>query len=83
MYKIVEAIANEQTPETPNEFADLLDIPEHKISLWAAVHILERLPTDKEKEEKALTIIKTESQGDSADAIGYQFWLKNWNENNK
>ena len=83
MYEIVEAIGYEKTHETSEQFVELLDISDHKTNLWAAIHILERLPIDTQTERKGLEIIKTAAQGDSADAMGYQGWLNDWNEKNK
>ncbi|MBB6613165.1 hypothetical protein H7F15_19150 [Pontibacter sp. Tf4] len=83
MSKIVEKIATGQTPEKTAQFIDLLNIPEHKTSLWAAIHILEKLSVNKENEQKALSVINLAAQGDSADALGYQYWLKNWKQNQK
>jgi hypothetical protein len=83
MYEIVEAIGYEQTKETPEQFAGLLDISDNKTNLWAAIHILERLPTDSDTEDKALEIIRKAAQGDGADAMGYQLWLDDWNKKNK
>lgn len=83
MYKIVEAIRYEQTDETPKQFAGLLDIPGNKTNLWAAIHLLELLPTSPDTEEKALAIINDAANGDSADAMGYQYWLNSWTEKNK
>ncbi|MEZ4847295.1 MAG: hypothetical protein R3B93_01405 [Bacteroidia bacterium] len=84
MYEIVETIGLEQTAETIEHFARLLDISENKTNLWAAIHLLERLSVTSETEEKALNIIRVAAQGESADAMGYQFWLNDWNgKNNK
>ena len=83
MYEIVEAIGYKKTEETPEQFARLLNISDNKTNLWASIHILERIPIDSETEEKALDIIRTAAQGDSADAMGYQFWLNDWNGKNK
>lgn len=80
MYEIVEAIGYEQTNETPEQFAGLLDISDNKTNLWAAIHILERLPTDSDIEKRALEIIRTATKGESADAMGYQSWLEDWNK---
>ena len=82
MYEIAGAIGYEQTEETPEQFARLLDISDNKTNLWAAIHILERIPIDSATEEKALDIIRTAAQGDGAGAKGYQFWLNDWNKKN-
>jgi hypothetical protein len=78
MYEIAEKIGYEQTTETIDDFAKLLEINEYKTNVWAAVHILERIPADKTTEEKALKIIKQQADGDSADAMGFKIWLDNY-----
>lgn len=83
MYEIVEAIGKKNSEETREQFAELLTLSENKTNLWAAIHMLERLPTDAETEIKALEIIRSAAQGNAPDALEYQFWLTNWNENKK
>ena len=83
MYEIVDEIRKSQKQEQLNQFVELLDIADNKTNLWAAVQMLEKLSVDNETETKALKIIKSESQGNSADALGYQIWLNKWTENNK
>jgi hypothetical protein len=78
MYEIAEKIGYEQTTETIEDFAKLLDKTENKTNVWAAVHILERIPTDKTIDEKALKIIKQQADGDSAEAMGFKIWLDNY-----
>ena len=78
MYEIAEKIGYEQTTETIDDFAQLLEINEYKTNVWAAVHILERIPVDKPIEEKALKIIKQQADGDSAEAMGFKIWLDNY-----
>ena len=78
MYEIAEKIGNEQTKETIDDFAILLEINENKTNVWAAVHILERIPADKTIEEKALRIIKQQADGESAEAMGFKIWLDNY-----
>lgn len=78
MYEIAEKIGYEQTTETIDDFAQLLDITENKTNVWTAVHILERIPVDKTTEEKALRIIKKQADGDTADAMGFEIWLDNY-----
>ncbi len=78
MYEIAEKIGYEQTTETIDDFAKLLEINENKTNVWAAVHILERIPADKLIEEKALKIIKQQADGDSAEAMGFKIWLDNY-----
>lgn len=78
MYEIAEKIGYEQTTETIDDFSKLLDVTDNKTNVWAAVHILERIPTDKTIEEKALKIIKQQSDGDTAEAMGFKIWLDNY-----
>ena len=78
MYEIAKKIAYEHTTETIIDFAKLLEITENETNIWAAVHILECIPTDKVIEEKALGIIKKQAVGDTAEAMGFQIWLKNY-----
>ncbi len=78
MYEIAEKIGYEQTTETINDFAKLLDITENKTNVWTAVHILERIPVDRTIEEKALAIIKKQAEGDTANAMGFKIWLDNY-----
>ena len=78
MYKITEKIVYEQTTETIDDFAKLLDVSDNKTNVWTAVHILERIPVGKTIEEKALKIIKQQADGDSADAMGFKIWLDNY-----
>lgn len=78
MYEIAEKIGYEQTTETIDDFAKLLEINENKTNVWAAVHILERIPAVKKIEEKALKIIKNQADGDSAEAMGFKIWLDNY-----
>ncbi|MCZ2084504.1 MAG: hypothetical protein LC112_09535 [Flavobacteriales bacterium] len=78
MYEIAEKIGYEKTTESIHDFAKLLDINDNKTNVWTAVHILERIPVDKKIEEKALKIIKQQSDGNSADAMGFKIWLDNY-----
>jgi hypothetical protein len=78
MYEIAEKIGCNQTTETIDDFAKLLEIDDNKTNVWVAVHILERIPTDKTIEEKALKIIKKQADGDLPDAMGYKIWLDNY-----
>ena len=78
MSKIVERIGREDTSETFNDFYRLLDIPENGTNIWAAVHMLERIPVDSITESKALQIIKQIAKGDSAEAMGFQSWLDDY-----
>lgn len=72
MYEIAEKIGYEDTTETISDFIKLLDIVENKTNVWAAVHILERIPIDSKTENKALAIIKQIAKDDSTEAMGFQ-----------
>ena len=78
MYEIAEKIGYEQTTETIDDFAKLLDITENKTNVWTAVHILERIPVEKALEEKALGIIKKQADGETAEAMGFKIWMNNY-----
>ena len=83
MYEIVEKIGYEQTTETIDDFAKLLDITDNKTNIWAATHLLERLPADKKTEEKALIIIEQVASGESSESMGFRIWLENYQEKRK
>ena len=78
MYEIAEKIGYEQTEETVEDFAKLLDVTTDKTNVWAAVHILERIPAAKPVEEKALSIIKHVADGVSAESFGFKICLDNY-----
>jgi len=78
MYEIAESIGHEKITETIDDFAKLLEITDNKTNVWTAVHIIERVPVDKKIKEKALKIIKQQSNGNSADAMGFKIWLDNY-----
>lgn len=78
MYEIAEKIGHEDTPVTINDFIRLLDISENKTNVWAAVHLLERMPVNSKAELKALAIIKEIAKGDNAEAMGFQSWLDDY-----
>ena len=81
MYEIAEAIGCEQTTETVEDFIQLLSISDNNTNVWAAVHILERIPSNKKTEEKAIYIIKKLADRDSAEALGFKLWLANYKNN--
>ena len=60
--------------ENTNLFTD------NKTNIWAATHLLERIPADKNVEEKALGIIQQVAKGESAKSMGFKIWLENYNE---
>lgn len=80
MYAIVTTIDRNFGPDGIVKFQELLDVKEYNIDLWSATHLLERLKVEKSIEEKALTIIETVAKGKGVEALGYQYWLKDWYE---
>ncbi len=83
MYEIAEKVGYEQTKETINDFSKLLDIAENKTNIWAATHLLERIPVDKKVEEKAISIIQNVANGETGESMGFKMWLENYNEKRK
>ena len=83
MYAIIESLNVSPEHEGVAEFTKLLDVEENKTNLWVATQLLERTSLDGETETKALNIIKKVAAGDSADALGFRYWLKDWNNKNK
>ena len=80
MYKIVETIGKGKTEVTIEQFSELLEVTKQRTNLWAAVQLLERVSVNNETKEKALAIIRKAAAGDSAEAMGFQFWLNDWQE---
>lgn len=80
MYEIAEIIGYEQATETIEDFAKLLDITDNKTNIWAAMHLLERIPADKKLEGKALSIIEQVAKGDSTESMGFKIWLENYHK---
>jgi hypothetical protein len=80
MYAIVTTIDRNFGPDGIVKFQELLDVKENNIDLWSATHLLERLKVETSIEEKALTIIETVAKGKGVEALGYQYWLKDWYE---
>ena len=65
------------------EFEKLLNVKENKTNVWVSVHLLEKLNPEKEAEKEALKIIREISKGNDKDALGFQYWLKNWEAKQK
>jgi len=78
MSEIAEKIGHEQTLEIVEDFTKLLEVTTYNTNIWAAVHILERIPVNKSVKEKALNIIEQFADGDSADSFGFRIWLDNF-----
>jgi hypothetical protein len=83
MYEIAESIGHEKAKASIDKFAALLDIADNKTNLWAAIHLLERIPVINEIENKALAVVESASTENNANSIGYQIWLKEWKQNRK
>lgn len=81
MNLIAEEIGYEGTGETKDDFIKLLEVEENKVKVLAAIHLLERIPIEKETEKEALKVIKKASQANKAEAIRYQVWLEEWEVN--
>lgn len=80
MYAIVTTIDRNFGPDGIVKFQELLDVKENNIDLWSATHLLEHLKVETSIEKKALTIIETVAKGKGVEALGYQYWLKDWYE---
>jgi len=80
MYEIAEKIGYEQTNDSINDFIKLLDIYENKTNIWAATHLLERIPIDERIEKKALEIIENAAKGATSEAMGFRMWLNEYNK---
>lgn len=79
MYKIVREIEASQDVKIKNDFIGLLEMKnEQETNLWAAIHLLECLSVEHHIKEKALNIVEKYTQGDSADALGLQYWLNDY-----
>jgi hypothetical protein len=53
------------------------------IHLGGCSHMIERIPIDKETENKAVDLIKEIAKGDSAEAMGFRYWLDDYKKNKK
>jgi len=83
MHKIITSIENSKSNEAVKLFAGLLDIPLNKTNLWAAFHLLERLPIDKVIETEAIKIIEIAAKGKDSESLGCQMWLSEWKNKRK
>lgn len=57
-------------------FATLLDEPAHKVQLWAAHSILERMSYDEVVRNRALEVVRQYAGGEGVDSLGERMWLK-------
>ena len=78
MYEIVNNLLEKFGGSGLVEFEKLLLVEENKTNVWASFLILEILNPNKEIEKEALKIIRKISEGNSAEALGCKYWLKNW-----
>lgn len=78
MYQIVELISESNKQSEIEEFSKLLNDQENRTNLWSAVHLLEKLNFDKKTEKEALKIIEKAAKGNTSEAIGFQYWLKEY-----
>lgn len=79
MYEIVSHLSQDASLECVNQFYELFQMSENNTNVWAAIHSLEHLTPDTLKTKKALSIIGKAAEGESAEAFGFQLWLKDWN----
>lgn len=80
MYEIVQEIRDDHGQDGISKLKPLLDIDEYQTNLWIAAQLLEKVDLDEETEKKALSIIKRIASSSEPAAIGFQFWLQDWNE---
>ncbi|MCB0744080.1 MAG: hypothetical protein KDC67_09260 [Ignavibacteriae bacterium] len=78
MYQIVELISESNNQNEIDEFSKLLKDKENRTNLWSAVHLLEKLNFDKKTEKEALKIIEKVAKGNTSEAMGFQYWLKEY-----
>ena len=78
MYEIVELISKRNNSSEIEKFSKLLKDNENRTNLWSSVHLLEKLNSDKRTKKEALKIIKKVAKGESAEAMGFQLWLKEY-----
>ncbi|MCK0158951.1 hypothetical protein MWU65_17320 [Cellulophaga sp. F20128] len=78
MYQLVQMISKKNNLNEVAKFSELLTEEENRTNIWAAVHLLEKLEYDKTSGENALKIIKKIASGNDAQALGFQYWLKDF-----
>ena len=80
--KMLTLIATSKKSDPVKTQTYLEELLNHKeCEVWSATHLLENFPNSG-KQKEALTIIETIASGDSAEAMGFQFWLKDWKSKN-
>lgn len=80
MDRIIEIIKLKFNREDIRQFAELLKVTDNKINLWVATGLLQRITLEKDIEQAALSVINEASIGETAEALGFQMWLKNWKQ---
>ena len=78
MYQIVALISENDSQNKIDSFAELLKEEKNKTNLWSAIHLLEKLNFNKQHEKDALKIIQKAAKGDGTEALGLQYWLKDY-----
>ncbi|WP_074410353.1 MULTISPECIES: hypothetical protein [Aquimarina] len=78
MYQIVDLISKNNCQNEIDKFSKLLYDKKNRTNLWSAIHLLEKLTFDKQTEKTALKIIQNVAKGDSIEALGFQYWLKEY-----
>ena len=79
LIKIAEQIDREFA-NGAEAFSALLNERGYKIDCWAAFHLIERIKSNKQQQQKALAVIESYAQSDDIDAPGIKLWLKNRNK---
>ena len=80
MTEIAKEIQNGESAESVEDFAKLLEVVKNRTNIRAAIHLLERIPVEKDLEAKALKVIEEASCENNLEALRYQVWLKEWKE---
>lgn len=78
MYEIVNEIRGKFGQKGIEQFQKLLDIKDNEINVWAATQLLEKLSPDKTTETKAIEIIKQIANSNNTNALGFKYWLKEY-----
>ncbi|MFH2003077.1 MAG: hypothetical protein ABIK28_25645 [Planctomycetota bacterium] len=77
MYGIIVS-AVKQGHDAVSSFLPLLDDP--VCARWLAHHLLEKADVPPQVEEKCLAVIEALSKGDGPDALGEQYWLRDYRQ---
>ncbi|MBE7170321.1 MAG: hypothetical protein INR73_07010 [Williamsia sp.] len=79
-YKLFELAEKLKDHNQINEFAELLHDNHHKVDLWTAHILLERVKVKDVLAEKALEIIRLYANAEDVNAYGEKFWLQEWSK---